>query len=72
MRKLGPIESPEIQATHERLMAMVPERQAKGTIHIVANSLIAMQMRRMGSNSGLVAHYVTTWEEANSLLRTSV
>jgi methyl-accepting chemotaxis protein len=72
MRRLGPIESPEIQATHERLMALVIERQARGTIHIVANALIAMQMRRMGGNSGMVAHYVTTWEEANSLLRTSV
>jgi methyl-accepting chemotaxis protein len=71
MRRLGPIESPEVQATHERLMALVIERQAKGTIHIVANSLIAMQMRRMGGNSGMVAHYVTTWEEANGLLRTS-
>jgi hypothetical protein len=39
MRRLGPIESPEVQATHERLMALVIERQAKGTIHIVANSL---------------------------------
>ena len=57
-----------MQKVHERLMGLVVEQKAEATVHIVADALIAMQMQRMGSNSGMAAYYVTSYEDAMKLM----
>jgi methyl-accepting chemotaxis protein len=68
MSRLGPVKDPEVQKVHERLMGLVMEQKAEATVHIVADPLIAMQMQRMGANSGMVAYYVTSYEDAMELM----
>ena len=68
MSALGPVKDPAVQKVHERLMGLVIQQGAEATVHIVADPLIAMQMKRMGDNSGMAAHYVTSYEEAMKLL----
>jgi methyl-accepting chemotaxis protein len=68
MSGLGPVKDPAVQKVHERLMGLVMEQGAAATVHIVADPLIAMQMKRMGGNSGMAAHYVTSYAEAMKLM----
>ncbi|AGZ38516.1 methyl-accepting chemotaxis sensory transducer [Actinoplanes friuliensis DSM 7358] len=68
MSRLGPAKDPEVEKVHGRLMGLVVEQGAEATVHIVANPLIAMQMQRMGTASGMAAHYVTSYDEAMDLL----
>jgi methyl-accepting chemotaxis protein len=68
MSLLGPVKDPEVQKVHERLMGLVVDQHAEATVHIVADPLIAMQMQRMGSNSGMAAYYVTSYADAMTLM----
>ena len=68
MSRLGPAQDPEVEKVHGRLMGLVVEQGAEATVHIVANPLVAMQMQRMGSESGMAAHYVTSTAEAMALM----
>jgi methyl-accepting chemotaxis protein len=69
MRRMRPVESPVVQGVHERMMALVVRRGVAGTVHVVANPLIAMQMKRMQQASGLSAEYVTTLDEGLRMVR---
>jgi len=53
------------------LMGLVMEQGAAATVHIVADPLIAMQMKRLGGVAGMDAHYVTTYAEAMKLMSAS-
>jgi methyl-accepting chemotaxis protein len=68
MSRLGQPKDPEVEKVHGRLMGLVVEQGAEATVHIVANPLVAMQMQRMGSASGMAAHYVTSPAEAMALM----
>ncbi|WP_199753259.1 methyl-accepting chemotaxis protein [Actinoplanes sp. ATCC 53533] len=68
MSRLGPVRDPAVEQVHGRLMGLVVEQGAEATVHIVADPLIAMQMQRMGSGSGMAAYYVTSYDEAIALL----
>ena len=69
MRRLRPVDSPVVQSVHERMMALVLRRGVAGTVHVVANPLIAMQMKRMQQTTGLAAEYVTTLDEGLRMVR---
>jgi hypothetical protein len=62
------VRDPAVEQVHGRLMGLVVEQGAEATVHIVADPLIAMQMQRMGSGSGMAAYYVTSYDEAIALL----
>ena len=68
MSRLGPVRDPEVENVHQRLMGLVVEQGAEATVHIVASPLVAMQMQRMGGATGMAAHYVTSYDEAMTLM----